>query len=130
MTTARDMITRSLRAIGVLHSTETPSADEALDGLSALNDMLNSWIYTGIDLEHATIESLNDVLPYPDDHMGPIRWNLAVRLAPDYGVELTAAVVALAKEGFDQMLRAYMRNDELSFDGALSSVFAANRGRI
>lgn len=41
--TARDLITRALRAIGVLAQGETPTAAEAQDALLILQDMLASW---------------------------------------------------------------------------------------
>lgn len=41
--TALDLIQGSLRLLGVLASGEAASAAEATDGLSALNDMLDSW---------------------------------------------------------------------------------------
>ena len=43
MTTARDIITRALQRNGILTKGESPSGDEASDGLSALNDMIASW---------------------------------------------------------------------------------------
>lgn len=43
MATPRDWIKRSLRIINVLGASETPQADELVDGLSALNAMLGSW---------------------------------------------------------------------------------------
>jgi hypothetical protein len=43
MTTAVQMITRSMRLIGALGSEETASAAEGADGLAALNTMLDSW---------------------------------------------------------------------------------------
>lgn len=128
MSTARDLITMSLRSIGVLHSGETPSAEEADDALDTLNQMLSSWLYEGIDLEYTTITDLNAEIPYPDDHIGPFRWNLAVRLSADYGVAVTAAVAALAKEGYDQLRREYLDNRELTVDNALSAIYAPNRG--
>jgi hypothetical protein len=42
-TTGRDVISASLRLIGALASGETPAAQEATDGLSALNRMIDSW---------------------------------------------------------------------------------------
>lgn len=41
--TANDLISSSLRLIGVLASGETPAAAEANDGLTILNQMLDSW---------------------------------------------------------------------------------------
>lgn len=43
MTTARNIITRALQRNGVLTKNESPSGDEANDGLSILNDLMESW---------------------------------------------------------------------------------------
>lgn len=43
MATARDLIKNSLRLIGALSTGETPGADEAADGLIALNNLIDSW---------------------------------------------------------------------------------------
>lgn len=43
MATARDLIKNSLRLIGAIATGETPSADEAADGLTALNNLVDSW---------------------------------------------------------------------------------------
>jgi len=43
MTTVLEAITGSAKLLGVLFKNETLSADEATDGLNALNDMINSW---------------------------------------------------------------------------------------
>lgn len=43
MTTANQIITRSMQALGILGRTETPSAGESNDALTAFNAMLDSW---------------------------------------------------------------------------------------
>lgn len=43
MTAATDIITRALKALGVLAAGETISGEDAADGLLALNSMLDSW---------------------------------------------------------------------------------------
>lgn len=43
MTTALGLITSAMKKIKVLTKSETPSSDEAADGLTALNAMLSSW---------------------------------------------------------------------------------------
>ena len=42
-TTAGDQINRALRLLGVLAAGETPSASTSQDGLTALNQMIESW---------------------------------------------------------------------------------------
>lgn len=43
MTTANQLITRAMQALGILGRTEVPSAGESNDGLTAFNSMLDSW---------------------------------------------------------------------------------------
>lgn len=43
MTTARDIIKKSLQKIGALVKGEAPAADEADDGLDSLNQLIESW---------------------------------------------------------------------------------------
>lgn len=42
MTTARTIIRRAMQKVGILTKTETPSSDEAQDGLDTLNDLIAS----------------------------------------------------------------------------------------
>lgn len=48
MTTARTIIESSLRKIGALTKFDDLSADEAVDGLESLNQMLDSWSTDGL----------------------------------------------------------------------------------
>ena len=43
MTTANDIITRAMKSLGTLGRNEVPSAQEATDGLTAFNALLESW---------------------------------------------------------------------------------------
>lgn len=56
MSTARDIIEGGMRLIGVLATGETASAEEAADGLSSLNDMLDSWSIEGLIVHAVTRE--------------------------------------------------------------------------
>lgn len=49
-TVALDLITRSMRLIGVLASEETPTAAEANDALAVLNDILDGWALENLAL--------------------------------------------------------------------------------
>ena len=56
--TALDMIKRAYRLIGVYSLGETPSADESIDGLSALNAMIDSWGTESLMIYTPTLDSI------------------------------------------------------------------------
>ncbi len=57
MTTARDIVRRSMQKIGALVKSEAPSADEAVDGLAALNGMISSWGNNPLSVFSRTLEN-------------------------------------------------------------------------
>lgn len=59
MATARDIVTRSLKLIGVVADGETPTAQELSDGLGSLNDMLDSWSNDNVIIPYHTIEEFS-----------------------------------------------------------------------
>jgi len=67
MPSATQIITKALKIAGVLGESETPTAEQASDGLVSLNDMLDSWttdqtyIFT---IETETFPLVNSVYTY------------------------------------------------------------------
>jgi hypothetical protein len=57
MATARDIITRSLKACRILSPGESPSASEAADALYLLNLMLSSWSNDTLSIYANTLEN-------------------------------------------------------------------------
>lgn len=57
MSTALGIITSAMRKAGILTKTESPSADEAQDGLEMLNDLLASNANDGLFVYARTLES-------------------------------------------------------------------------
>jgi hypothetical protein len=56
--TALDMIKRAYRLIGVYSIGETPTADESVDGLSALNALVDSWANEGLMIYAPSLDSI------------------------------------------------------------------------
>lgn len=56
--TVRDLLTRSLRLIGVLASGETASADMITDALTSMNGMIDSWKNVGLLIYANQIQAL------------------------------------------------------------------------
>jgi len=71
MTTARDLIKRSLRQLGVYTIGEDPSDDEAQDGLDALNAMLESWATENLFVYAKTLDIVPLIAGQQSFTMGP-----------------------------------------------------------
>jgi len=64
-TTAGDQINGALRLIGMLAEGETPSSDTAIDALTALNQMIDSW-----SVERLSVYNTQDqVFTWPSDQI-------------------------------------------------------------
>lgn len=59
--TALDLIKGAMRLVGVIATGETPSPDEANDGLNTLNDLLETWTTENLSVYGELNESFNTV---------------------------------------------------------------------
>lgn len=59
--TALQLITSSMRLIGAIATGETPTADEANDGLTALNDLMETWSTENLAIYGSANESFPTV---------------------------------------------------------------------
>lgn len=125
MATANDLITGAMKDLGVLERNESPQGQEALDALDILNFMCSSWIHNGIDMEWLTV-GLNDNVNYPEDQLGPIRYNLAMHLAPTFDVQPSPILAAMAGNGYRQLQREYAVISEMSVDSQLTPRYQPN----
>jgi ribosomal protein L39E len=81
--TAQNVIQRALRLIGVLKPGEKPAPFDEAGALTALNEMLDGWERSGVDLTHTTL-TITDAIALDASWIEGIRFNLAVRLAHEY----------------------------------------------
>lgn len=106
MTTARDIVERAHRKIGVVARDEAMDADSAAEGIDALNMMLAAWKLAGVDTEHAALD-LSDTFPLADEYEEGTVYMLAGRLSPDF---MTPANFD-ADDFFRKIQAAYMTID-------------------
>jgi hypothetical protein len=125
MTTYAELITRSLRSLGVLEGSDVASGNEALTALDTLNELMHALIHDSVDLEHIT-GSLTETVPLPESQIGPIRYILAMHLAPEYGIQPPPALVALAENSYNQLQREYLDPDTLEMPEMLQGIFRPN----
>jgi hypothetical protein len=122
MSTAIEVINRSLREIGVLAQNESANAFRTQQGLDDLRGMIASWELDGISMGDGTgITSSTTELPYPENHTDAIMYNLAVRSAPKYGRQVKDTTGTLAERGYRALQAAYGSLIDMEIDGALRS---------
>ena len=129
MATVKKVVKRALRLLAVTESGETPEHDEFADALDALNSMLSSWELKSIPLNHVELK-IGDTLAYPENHTDPITYNLAIYLAPEYGVTASLEVIAIADAGFAALQNYYCDPSAAKTDPALDPYFNPNNGYI
>jgi hypothetical protein len=115
MATARDLVTASLRDLGVLDPVEEASAEDAGAALAILNQMLAGMELDAVPMGLGTV-TLNTVLAVPDSHLEALRANLAARLAPVFGRQPSPLTVEMASRGYRNLQNAYRRTRLLSVD--------------
>lgn len=127
MATAQDIIKGAMRKLGVLASNEEPSAEDATDGLEALNDMCNAWdgqdIYTGF----STLAAVTDDFVLEERHHGAAKAMLAVYMAPNFGASVSKELAQQAYQGALALKADYRPIETLQVDTALQ--FMPSQGR-
>lgn len=83
MTTARDIVERAFRKIGVVADDEPMTASQAENGVNTLNMMMHGWLLDGIDIGHIDLD-LADVFKMEPQFEEGCVYLLAERLSPDY----------------------------------------------
>tara|TARA_R100001086_G_C11848201_1_gene260866 strand:- start:17752 stop:18453 length:702 start_codon:yes stop_codon:yes gene_type:complete len=69
----------------------------------------------------SSIASLSSALSFPDGYEDLIEYNLAIRLAPEYGKAIPAEIAKLASESMSNVKRARNKPVEIGVDAALLS---------
>ncbi|MEE8207802.1 MAG: packaged DNA stabilization gp4 family protein [Nitrosomonadaceae bacterium] len=105
MASGADMVNGALRLIGVKPSDATVTGQEMLDGIEVLNDMLIEFENSGITLGFSPIADPADTIRVPRGTESAIKGNLAGRLAPEYGKQITPTLAVAISTATDSMLR-------------------------
>lgn len=83
MTSTLNVITATLRKLGVVATGENADADAAGEALFALNAMMHGWKLRGVDISHSDL-TLGDNFPLADEYVEGTVYLLAARLSPDF----------------------------------------------
>lgn len=119
MTTALTVIKGAMRDNGVLMAGESATAEEAADGLEALNQMLHSFPADGIEYAHTTIAVISGAVPIPEELIAHVRAMLAVRWASEFGAVAPPNVQVAADNGRRFLQGYYKQAKTAPVDGGL-----------
>lgn len=119
MATAAHIISRALRIMGVLDPTEAPAAEDFQTALAAFNAMMARWEANGLALGWAPVSAPGNETGLPAEAEDAVVSNLAMRLGPEYGVQLRPDVVALAQDGLRSLQRDRLVSNPLEMRSRL-----------
>jgi len=100
-----ELVARALRLIQVIDARQPVKASDMQTGIAALNGLVRRWEANTLSLGWSPVSNPSDDLPLPDEALDAAAYNLALRLAPEYGVDPAAAVVQVALETLADLRR-------------------------
>ena len=106
--TYSELITESLRMIGVLMYSESADANQAAQGISVLNDMMSDWEGDGIMLGYVPSVTPTDTLSMDPTAKSAVKANLAIKLCPFYERQPHPAILEQATSGKGTLMRSVM----------------------
>lgn len=101
--TVNDILTQSLREIRVIRAAQTIKADQLVDGIVYLNQMMADWEADGIETGWYPVTSGTDVLRIQAENEAAVMFNLASKLAGQYGAPLKPTTIASANRTFRRL---------------------------
>jgi hypothetical protein len=116
MTQAIDILRDALGHLRVQDADAPVQEVDARDGLRALNMMVRRWEANGLALGWSDVAAPEDALPLPAEAEEAVGYNLALRLASRYGVDVSPDIAVLARDGLSALRRDRMVAAPLSPD--------------
>jgi len=99
-----------LRALRIISNPRiTPDTVGFTTALATLNGMLAEWHEAGIGLPDYSVTGLSDALASDAADREAVAYQLAMRLAPEYGADLSALALQSANESMSRLRLRYFQ---------------------
>ena len=121
MSTARQIINRSLRKVGALYPGEAADIDQETDALADLNAMLAKWLDQGIEISQGEVVAA-DTIPTDIGDEDAVVYNLAAALLPEYPNPNGNFILQMAASTYSKILTKYTDVGELQNESALLTI--------
>lgn len=105
MATVSQVAKASLQKILVQASEADLEPDEYQDFIFAMNNWMASLQSQSIDIGYTPVSNLSDEITVPDGAVLGIISNMAIQVSPDYGGDISPALIGQAQEGMKTIRR-------------------------
>jgi len=112
-----DLITSALRKLNVIDETEAPSAEQGVQGLAAVNDMMADMYADGIRLGWFPQTDLSATAPIADENIRGVKYLLTVELGGEYDLQVPQYVLTTAANAYARLAKGSQQYFEASMDG-------------
>jgi hypothetical protein len=119
MATAAQVTEAALKRILVQGANASLQADEYADAVDSMNNFMLDLDANGVSLGYTFVNSLSDEVTIPTGALRGLIANLAVDISPDYGGEVSPALVKAADDGLKTMYQLGVSVSPASFPGTL-----------
>jgi hypothetical protein len=115
-TTALQIINRALRLANVVDAANASEATDTANALETLNALLAEWYESGIGLPQYSFAQVSSAITCSEADREAISYQLASRIAGEYGSELTPAQMSTANETMQRLRHRYFQPADISFN--------------
>ena len=105
MTLASDIVTSALRKIGAVDASEAVNAEDFETAAQALNRMATRWEANGLAFGWSNITSPSDVITALIEAENALIYNVALEIAPEYGLPVSGFVQQRADDELASLRR-------------------------
>ena len=114
--TALELLTQSLRLANVIDEVTDPSAEQGAAGLTSLNQLMAQWDGDGIKLGWYVLPTLATTVPLDVQDERGVKYNFAVELCGEYGIEPLPRVERIAKDTKAELRKRHRKRVECKLD--------------
>lgn len=119
--TYNEIVSASMRRLGLTQAGEAPTGAEYETGIEALNDLVSGWRIRGLEMSYTSVDvsAGGDTSPFDDEDIDAIKALLAMRLAEEYGKTPSPMLVGAAAVYWNALFGKYVVGPDMVTDSAL-----------
>lgn len=107
-----ELLKASLLKINVLEVNESPTAEQGVNGLISLNNLMAQWSLDGVDVGYYPQTDQDAETPIAAPNLRAVIFNLAMELSTDFGVTTSEEVRTIAENTYAALCKSSRKTFE------------------